>query len=92
MIDHLIEERTRKIPDNKLLKLFKDTENDRAVYSRGKKFKIKFMKQIRISPPGFFVFSNMDIRKKTNIKKYIENSIRENFGFTGTPLFFKYKH
>ena len=91
MIDHLIEERLKQIPDNKLIALFKELENSDSIYSGGKKFKIKFLKQIRVSPPGFFVFSNMDIRKKTNIKRYIEKNIREKFGFTGTPLFFRYK-
>ena len=89
MIDHLIEERLKQIPDNKLIALFKELENSDSIYSGGKKFKIKFLKQIRVSPPGFFVFSNMDIRKKTNIKRYIEKNIREKFGFTGTPLFFR---
>ena len=91
-IDHLIVERNTKIPDNRLIELFKGLENSKPVYSGRKKFKIKFLKQIRISPPGFFVFSNMDISKKTSIKRYIENNIRENFGFTGTPLFFKYRY
>ena len=92
MIISNIVERNKKIPDNKLIELFKDLEQESAIYWKGKKFKIKFIKQIKTSPPLFFVFSNMDIKKKTNIKRFIEYSIRGKFGFTGTPLFFKYKY
>ncbi|MBM3713191.1 MAG: ribosome biogenesis GTPase Der, partial [Actinobacteria bacterium] len=56
-----------------------------------KKFKIKFIKQIRVAPPGFLVISNMNIWKKNNIRRYIESNIRDNFGFIGTPIFFKLK-
>ncbi|MBM3700607.1 MAG: GTP-binding protein [Actinobacteria bacterium] len=92
MIDYLLEERHKKITENKLMQLFKDIDNERAVYIKGKKFKIKFIRQIKTSPPGFLVFSNMEVKKKNNIIKFIENSIRDEFGFTGTPLFFKFKH
>ena len=92
MIDYLLEERQKKIPENKLMQLFKDIDNERAVYIKGKKFKIKFIRQIKTSPPGFLVFSNMEVKKKSNIIKFIENSMRDKFGFTGTPLFFKFKH
>jgi len=92
IIDYLLKERQKKISDNKLMRLFKDIENESAVYVKSKKFKIKFIKQIRISPPGFMVFSNMDVRKKTNIIKFIENNLRDKFGFEGAPIFFKFKY
>jgi GTPase len=92
MIISNIEERNKKISDNKLIELFKELEQESAIYWKERKFKIKFIKQIKTSPPLFFVFSNMDISKKTNIKRFIENNIREKFGFIGTPLFFKYKY
>jgi predicted GTPase len=34
----------------------------------------------------------MDAAKRVNIKKYIENNIREKFGFNGTPINFKFKY
>ncbi len=91
MIEHLLSEREKKIQDRVLIEYFKDLENSSAVYWKGKKFKIKFIKQVRTSPPTFFVFSNMDIKKKTNIKNYIENNIRSQHGFTGAPIIFKFK-
>jgi len=92
MIDSLIEERNKKISDSRLINLFKKLEDQSVVYWKGRKFRIKFIKQIKTSPTIFLIFSNMDIRKKTNIKRFIENSIREEFGFTGTPINFKFKY
>lgn len=93
MIDLIIEERNKKVPDSKLIDLFKKLEQTSPIYIKEKKFKIKFIKQIKTSPPTFLVFSNMeDAGKKTNIKRFIENSLREEYGFIGTPLKFKFKY
>jgi GTP-binding protein len=92
MIDSLIKERDKKVTENKLRKLFKELEQQSVVYWKGKKFRIKFIKQLKNKPPFFLVFSNMDIRKKTNIIRFIENNIRKEFGFMGTPIFFKFKY
>ena len=91
IIEELLDERGKKIPDNKLNTLFKELGASSSLNVKGKKFKIKFIRQIRVSPPGFLVFSNMDISKKSNIKRYIEYNIREKFGFKGTPIFLKFK-
>jgi len=93
MIDTLIEERNKIIPENKLNNLFKKLEKeDTGIYYKGKRFKIKFIKQIKTAPPVFLVFSNMDAKRKVNITRYIENNIRKNFGFIGTPIFLKFKY
>jgi len=91
IINVLLEERNKRVTDNKLMQLFKGLEQEKAIYLKEKKFKIKFIRQIRVSPPGFLVFSNMDIKKKDHVKRFIESRIREEFGFTGSPIFFKFK-
>ncbi|MBN2073675.1 MAG: ribosome biogenesis GTPase Der, partial [Actinobacteria bacterium] len=45
-----------------------------------------------VSPPSFLIFSNMDVKKRKNILKFMENSIREKFGFDGAPMLFKFKY
>lgn len=93
MIDKLIIERNKKIPDSKLTNFFKELDQKEiGIYFKGKKFKIKFIRQIKISPPVFLIFSNMDAKRRVNIRRYIENNIREKFGFMGTPLYFKFKY
>ncbi|MBU4314012.1 MAG: hypothetical protein KJ821_04380, partial [Actinobacteria bacterium] len=84
---------SKKIPDSNLTNFFKELDQKEiGVYFNGKKFKIKFIKQIKTSPPIFLIFSNMDAKRKVNLRKYIENNIREKFGFMGTPIYLKFKH
>jgi len=92
MIDTLMEERIKEIPDKKLTELFKDPAQQKGVFIKGKQFKVKFARQIKTSPPSFLIFSNLDAARKVNIRRYIENSIREEFGFTGAPIFLKFKY
>jgi GTP-binding protein len=92
MIDKLFVERSKKIADKELTETLKKTCRDKGVFSKNKQFKVKFARQIGTSPPSFLVFSNMDASRKKNIKRFVENSIRDNFGFEGTPLFIKFKY
>ena len=92
MIDTLMEERTKKVSDKKITELFKSLAQEKGIFVKGKQFKVKFARQIKTSPPSFLIFSNMDATKKTNIRRFIENNIREEFDFTGAPIFLKFKY
>jgi len=93
MIDELVMERRKKINESDLNRFFKELDQKKGgIYFKGIKFKIKFIRQLKASPPYFLVFSNMDAGKRVNVKRYIENNIREKFGFTGTPMYFKFKY
>jgi GTPase len=92
-INLLVEERNKIIPENKINNFFKKLERDEeGVYLKGKKFKIKFIRQIKTSPPVFLIFSNIDVKKRVNVRRYVENKIREEFGFEGAPIYFKFKY
>ena len=93
MIDKLMIERKKEISDNMITGFFKKLDQEETgVFIKGKRFKIKFIRQIKSSPPVFLVYSNMDVKRKVNIARYIENSIRDKFGFIGTPIYFKFKY
>jgi len=93
MIDKLMIERKKEISDNMITGFFKKQDQETTgVFIKGKRFKIKFIRQIKSSPPVFLVYSNMDVKRKVNIIRYIENSIRDKFGFMGTPIYFKFKY
>ncbi len=93
MIDKLMIERKIEISDNMITGFFKKLDQEETgVFIKGKRFKIKFIRQIKSSPPVFLVYSNMDVKRKVNITRYIENSIRDKFGFIGTPIYFKFKY
>lgn len=55
---------------------------------KGRRLKIYYMTQVSVKPPAFVVFVNDKKLMHFSYTRYIENKIREAFGFTGTPLKF----
>ncbi|MCR4763077.1 MAG: ribosome biogenesis GTPase Der [Lachnospiraceae bacterium] len=55
---------------------------------RGKPLKIFYMTQVSVRPPTFVLFVNDRELAHFSYVRYIENQIREAFGFRGTPLKF----
>ena len=52
----------------------------------GKRLKLKYMTQIKTRPPTFVVFSSRGDKIPDSYKRYLLNSLREEFDFKGTPL------
>ena len=52
----------------------------------GKQLKIYYSSQVGVEPPTFVLFVNDPELLHFSYKRYIENKIREAFGFRGTPL------
>lgn len=52
----------------------------------GKRFKISYATQVAIQPPTFVLSVNDPTLLHFSYKRYIENKIREAFGFDGTPI------
>lgn len=53
---------------------------------KGKKLKLYYMTQVSVQPPTFIVFVNDPELMHFTFKRFLENRIRETFGFTGTPI------
>lgn len=53
---------------------------------KGKRLKIYYMTQVAIKPPTFVLFINDKELTHFSYTRYIENQIREAFGFKGTPI------
>ena len=55
---------------------------------KGRRLKIYYITEVSVKPPTFIVFVNSKKLMHYSYTRYIENKIREAFGFTGTPLRF----
>ncbi|AOY77408.1 ribosome biogenesis GTPase Der [Clostridium formicaceticum] len=55
---------------------------------KGKRLKIFYATQASVKPPTFILFINDKELMHFSYQRYIENRIRENFGFEGTPIRF----
>lgn len=55
---------------------------------KGKRLKLYYITQVAVKPPTFVIFVNDKELMHFSYTRYIENKIREAFGFKGTPLKF----
>ena len=55
---------------------------------KGKRLKLFYITQVAVKPPTFVIFVNDKELMHFSYTRYIENQIRETFGFKGTPLRF----
>jgi len=78
---------TRKIPTPKLNRAFGGfTERLSPPMAEGKHVKIFYVSQLKGVPPTFILFSNYPDRIPEHYKRYLENALREKYGFRGTPI------
>ena len=55
---------------------------------KGKRLKLYYITQVSVKPPTFVIFVNKKELMHFSYTRYIENQIRDTFGFRGTPLRF----
>lgn len=53
---------------------------------KGKRLRLYYMTQVSVKPPTFVVFINDKKLMHFSYTRYIENQIRQTFGFRGTPI------
>ncbi len=53
---------------------------------KGRRLKIYYMTQISVAPPTFVIFCNNTELFHFSYQRYLENCLRETFGFVGTPI------
>ena len=55
---------------------------------KGRQLKLYYMTQVSVKPPTFVIFVNDRELFHFSYRRYIENQLREAFGFVGTPIHF----
>lgn len=53
---------------------------------KGKRLKVLYVTQVSVNPPSFAVFVNNPDLMHFTYKRFLENKIRDAFGFIGTPI------
>lgn len=88
-IDAVIENQTLRIQTGVLNEILAEAvAMQQPPSDRGKRLKIFYMTQVGVRPPTFVIFVNDKELMHFSYTRYIENKIREAFGFKGTPLKF----
>jgi GTP-binding protein len=58
---------------------------------KGRAFKILYATQVEVKPPTILLTVNDPKGMQDSYRRYLENKLREQFGFTGTPIKFQLK-
>ncbi|MCI0706497.1 MAG: ribosome biogenesis GTPase Der [Ignavibacteriae bacterium] len=66
--------------------LLPDIERNPPKSSSPKEIKIKYITQLKTKPPLFAFFCNHPKLVQESYKRFLENRLREHFGFQGVPL------
>ena len=53
---------------------------------QGKMLKMRYLMQIKVRPPTFFLFVNNKKLVTDNFEQFVRNSIAKEFGFIGVPI------
>jgi len=89
MIDMVIENQTLRIATGVLNEIIMEAAAMQQPPSdKGKRLKIYYTTQVSVKPPTFVIFVNNKELMHFSYLRYLENKIREAFGFKGTPLKF----
>ncbi len=62
------------------------TTRNQPPSDKGKRLKLYYMTQSQVAPPTFVIFCNNAELFHFSYQRYIENCLRETFGFRGTPI------
>ncbi|HUU51137.1 MAG TPA: ribosome biogenesis GTPase Der [Nitrospinota bacterium] len=87
LIEEIFKEYNKKLSTSKLNRIIKKIWDKRHPSSyRGKAVKFYYSTQIKSGPPTFLIFVNYSKGIHFSYMRYIENGLRNEFGFFGTPL------
>ena len=89
MIDMVVENQNMRVQTGVLNEILSEAVAlQQPPSDKGRRLKIFYMTQVAVAPPTFVIFVNDKELMHFSYTRYIENKIREAFGFRGTALKF----
>ena len=86
-IDKVAESRQRRVKTTDLNKFIERVAAEHPPASPGKgHVRILYAAQTNVAPPTFVFFTNIAMAFHFSYQRYLENRLREEFGFEGTPI------
>ncbi|MBP5291659.1 MAG: ribosome biogenesis GTPase Der, partial [Lachnospiraceae bacterium] len=89
MIDMIIANQNMRISTGVLNEVISEaTAMNQPPQDKGKQLRIYYSTQASVKPPTFVIFVNYKELMHFSYQRYLENQIRNAFGFRGTPVRF----
>jgi GTP-binding protein len=89
LVEETMEQYQRRISTGLLNDLLTDAVMSNPPSAKGTKVKVFYTTQVAVKPPRFVLFTSDPELLHFSWLRYLENRIREAFGFQGTPIVFK---
>jgi len=87
LIDFVAEQASLRVPTSKINALLQEAFIKHPPPSyKGKRLKLYYATQVKVQPPTFLMFVNDPKLIHFAYRRYLENTIRKEFGFEGTPI------
>jgi len=87
LLQKVYESYSKRVTTGQLNSFFDSTLTNRYLGSyRGKPIKLKYITQASTKPPTFILFTNAAAQIHFSHRRYVENQLREHFGFEGSSL------
>ena len=89
LVDQIIESQNLRVPTGVLNEILSEAvAMQQPPSDKGKRLRIYYITQVSVKPPTFVMFVNDKQLTHFSYTRYIENKIRDAFGFRGTSIRF----
>ncbi len=86
-VRRVVKEYNRRVPTGRLNQVLREAvDNYHPPSRKGKQLKIYYATQVKTAPPTIHLWVNNPELVHFSYRRFLENTFRERFGFTGTPL------
>jgi GTP-binding protein len=89
LLEKVATERRKRVSTSAMNRFIETVDFERASVPMRSRVKILYMTQASVAPPTFVLFTNRAVKLHFSYQRFLENQIREAFGFLGTPIWIK---
>ncbi len=88
-VELVARERRKRVTTGQMNRFLEHVDFQKASVPMNRRVKIYYMTQAAVAPPTFVLFTDKDVKLHFSFERFLENQIRDSFGFIGTPIWFK---
>jgi GTP-binding protein len=90
-VELVARERRKRVTTGQMNRFLEKVDFQKASVPMAKRIRIYYMTQAAVAPPTFVLFTDKDVKMHFSFERFLANQIRDNFGFIGSPIWFKIK-
>jgi GTP-binding protein len=88
-LEEVASERRKRVGTGEMNRFLKHVDFERASVPARQQVRIYYMTQAAVGPPTFVIFTDRKVKLHFAYQRFLENQIRNAFGFVGTPIWIK---